>query len=467
MMPTVLNPARRSVFRCRLMSPSVSADTNCAHSARAFDMTSTTTQLPEYQRVSSRTRSMVAVGVSMLGYGSGALTGPIIARSLTPDDRGYLASIITIASLTVFTLPFGLDTASAYFSNEIAFKKLVQNVWRWTLVFALPVCAVLAYLVGLFLSNTPPDVVRYTQLFLLVAPLLIPAKMGMEVWLVRRGLTARYLILVHASLISNALMVIMLAILGRLTLQTAVISFMVANLVSFGIGIFAFGVRGRPAHHPESRKIAGFALRDSAATSSTLIVGRLDQLVLTRAVEPSQLGLYAVAANGPIVSSAAAYAFSGLLFSRLTASKANRRRIARQGSRIMAVASLGINGLIAVTASWLVPLVFGQEYRGSVTPLLCLLPGQVFADMFVVRAAILRSDGRPGVVTRARIVSAVMTVVLVIPAVITANIVGAAVLTSLANFAGFVALLRFGRGHFGPKHRAASTGLRSGAARQG
>jgi O-antigen/teichoic acid export membrane protein len=401
----------------------------------------------------------------MLGYGSGALTGPIMARSLSTQDRGYLASVITIASLAVFTLPFGLDTASAYFSNEIAFKKLVQTVWRWTLGVAFPLCVVLAFLVGLFLSETPPEVVRYTQLFLIVAPLLIPAKMGMEVWLVRRGLTARYLVLVHASLIGNALIVISLAIAGRLTLQTAVISFMVANLVGFGIGIFAFGVRGRPAKHPEGRKIISYAMRDSAATSSTLIVGRLDQLVLTRAVEPSQLGLYAVAANGPIVSSAAAYAFSGLLFSRLAASKANRRQIARQGSRIMLVTTLGINGMIALMASWLVPLVFGNEYRGSVTPLLCLLPGQVFADMFVVRAAILRSDGRPGVVTKARAVSAALTVVLVIPAVITANIIGAACLTSFANVCGFLVLLRMGRNHFGPQHRASVRRVPEGLSR--
>jgi stage V sporulation protein B len=95
------------------------------------------------------------------------------------------------------------------------------------------------------------------------------------------------------------------------------------------------------------------------------------------------------------------------------------------------VSGLGAIAL-GVTAPWLVPAVFGNEFRDSVAPLLWLLPGTVALSGSKILASYIFSQGRPGLNSLITIGSLVATVSADIALIPLFGVEGAAAASTLA-----------------------------------
>ncbi|MCC6435804.1 MAG: polysaccharide biosynthesis C-terminal domain-containing protein [Acidimicrobiales bacterium] len=95
--------------------------------------------------------------------------------------------------------------------------------------------------------------------------------------------------------------------------------------------------------------------------------------------------------------------------------------------------SSAIGVLSAVSAPWLVPLLFGADFGPAVPLLWLLIPGQVLYNTAWVISARFLGAGRPGVAARAIGVAAVTNVVALGPAVSVFGAAGAAMLTSVCQ----------------------------------
>lgn len=183
------------------------------------------------------------------------------------------------------------------------------------------------------------------------------------------------------------------------------------------------------------RPLAKYGVSQLAAVTPAAINGYLDQLVLSQLVAPADLGRYAIAVSVTMIPIPAVSAIGNVAFPRLAA----KRALAADNHRLLRAAvltSAGIASAIllpaAVSAYWLVPLVFGSAYRGAVPLLWILAPGGVFLACGQVTGDLLRGLERPGLVAIAQGLAAAFTVVLLIALLPTAGVAAAAIASTVA-----------------------------------
>ena len=188
-----------------------------------------------------------------------------------------------------------------------------------------------------------------------------------------------------------------------------------------------------------------------ASTAPQTLNARLDQLVMSQTVRPSDLGHYAVAVTYSSLAVPLVSALGSVLFPRLARMRrdpAERKLVDRAiwGSLLASMVCVG--GLTAA-ANWVIPWLFGEEYRSSVNLAWVLAPCGVFLASAQVLGDLLRGRGQPLAVARAQAAGLLVTVVglaVFLPlygsmgAAITASAAGAAIwallLTSLVGSHG-------------------------------
>ena len=189
------------------------------------------------------------------------------------------------------------------------------------------------------------------------------------------------------------------------------------------------------AHAALVRPLAAYGTAQILASSPVALNAELDQLVLSQAVPPADLGRYAIAVSltllpMPFVSAIGNVAFPRLASqARATAATKRMQRLAVLGSAGLATAMLTP---LAAVAYWLVPLVFGAGYRGAVPLLWILSPGAVFLACGQVTCDLLRGRNRPIFIAWAQGLAAVFTIVLLFALLPVVGVASAAIASTVA-----------------------------------
>ena len=97
---------------------------------------------------------------------------------------------------------------------------------------------------------------------------------------------------------------------------------------------------------------------------------------------------------------------------------------------------------LALVAYWLIPLVFGADYRGAVPLLWILTPGAVFLACGQVVGDLLRGRNQPTVVAWSQGLAAVFTVVMLLALLPLIGVAGAAIASTVAYGIALAAMLR-------------------------
>jgi O-antigen/teichoic acid export membrane protein len=97
--------------------------------------------------------------------------------------------------------------------------------------------------------------------------------------------------------------------------------------------------------------------------------------------------------------------------------------------------------VVAAASPVAVPLVFGDEFEGSVEPLLWLLPGAIALSGAKVLSAYVFSQGKPMINTYISIATLVITVVLDIVLIPPLGVPGAAIASTIAYLANLAMTL--------------------------
>jgi O-antigen/teichoic acid export membrane protein len=193
------------------------------------------------------------------------------------------------------------------------------------------------------------------------------------------------------------------------------------------------------------RPLMAYGAAQIAALTPAALNSNLDQLVLSQAVRPADLGRYAIAVSLtslpiPLVGAIGNVAFPRLAAQRVvTDATLEIQRLAVLGSAVLATAMLVP---LAAIAYWLVPLVFGTGYRGAVPLLWILAPGAVFLACGQVTGDLLRGGHRQIVVAWAQGSAAVFTVVLLIVLLPLVGVYGAAIASTIAYGFALAIMLR-------------------------
>jgi stage V sporulation protein B len=195
-------------------------------------------------------------------------------------------------------------------------------------------------------------------------------------------------------------------------------------------------------------------LREVVAYSFTCYLGnftqflnyRLDVFIVTYFSGVQKLGLYTLAVSlGQmiwLVSKAAATVLLPNVAASQEAAAANAKRTA-QITRIAFMISAASALLLAVFAAPLVPWIFGEEFRPSVTPLLLLLPGIVAFSAANVIASYLAGIGKPQLNLYVALAGVIVTVVLDVLLIPRFDIAGAAIASTLSYLTSTLFIIWF------------------------
>jgi O-antigen/teichoic acid export membrane protein len=331
------------------------------------------------------------------------VSGVAFARLLGPADRGYLALLILWPGILFQLVGIGLAWSVAY---HIAGRSL--DVHRAALVLARPFAIqsavlLLAHVVILliYLPGRPRDVA-------MAGAMTIPLGPAYLVWdyslALLQGLK-QYLYLNLLRLLPIFLVacvaLAMLAARDR-SLVHVVIYFTICNVACALVtaGVARQKVLSEPHPEPvasEEPDLVGFGLRGYFGSLYPLDSFRLDQVIVGVMLPPSALGLYVVAssfANLPrfIAQNVALVALPHIASRPDTQS---RRAPVVRFVAFGAILLLLIVVVLEASVALLVPLLFGDTFKGSVQLAQILLIGALCLGIRRVLAESLKGAGFP------------------------------------------------------------------------
>ncbi|MEP7334214.1 MAG: oligosaccharide flippase family protein [Actinomycetota bacterium] len=324
-----------------------------------------------------------------------------LARGLGPAGRGTVAFVTVAASVIAHVAKFGLAEAAAVLVARRPDQRavLLTNIVLFSTVMAA-VGAFAAVAAMLALSDEAPAGVGTTELALLVvgsvAAALVGAGYGVLIGLDRFWIYAA--ITVAGPWVYALFLGLVWATFG-LTISRAIGAWVVAHILWAAMLIAACAWRtgfARPALAP-LRESLSFGMRAWAGSLSMFLNFRADQILMGFLATEAALGLYAVAVNVSEVLLYLPGAIATALIP-LVARDAAKPRVAETLTAFRVLTVLTIAGIVVAALLFpvLVPIIFGEAFRGSVQPFLWLLPGAIgFASSRVFSAALM-ALGKPG-----------------------------------------------------------------------
>jgi O-antigen/teichoic acid export membrane protein len=304
----------------------------------------------------------------------------VTARTLGPDGRGELALLTTIAILTASLSAFGLYEANANMGGREPELRgpLAANSLVLALALGGVAAAAVAALVAVFPAIGGGTDPALQALALAVIPVLILQSSLITLIQSQYGFgvtNAAWLLAPLTNLALNGT----LAVLGLLTVGSAVVVWIVGQLVATALLVW-HAVRGLPGVPRPDRRLArdmlSFGTRTHLGRVMTMGNYRLDQWFVGAIAGQRELGLYSVA-----VAWAEALFYLPTALGMVQRPDLVRASPSDAGTRTAVVfrAALLLTALLAVGLVIAAPILcvgfFGEDFRGSIDDLRVLAFG--------------------------------------------------------------------------------------------
>ncbi|WP_407354021.1 polysaccharide biosynthesis C-terminal domain-containing protein [Luteimonas sp. R10] len=339
-----------------------------------------------------------AMTVSMLGIATAAgavmvfLTQVLLARHMGPTDYGLFASSLATVTMIAPLAGFGLTQfrLKVYGVEGWAAHRWLRPSLRFTLVTSLLAVGIVVLWA---LTIAPPDDTRLSLLALspvilgILAVNLVSNKLRLEDRYGRMALTQ---MLIPGS---RLLVAIALLLVPQLTGRFVALSYGAVSLlvVLWAMPQMRAMIRGEidlKGHGPRSEAPAMAACPGIGELWSQAwaygvyaalypIFFQVSTILLKYIQGDSQAGLYAIA----LAVMTAIYLIPATIYQKFLLGKLHRWAahdkpkfwlVYRRGNVAMLALGLAISAGMALLGPWLVPLVFGEEYRGVVAILMVL-----------------------------------------------------------------------------------------------
>jgi O-antigen/teichoic acid export membrane protein len=386
-------------------------------------------------------------GFNMATTMSVGLSGVIVARALGPTMRGNYAAITAWFGISCMVGQMGLPAALCFFVAKDPHRARDYVATSRAMMLATGMLTLIAgLLLARVLSRGNTEVAEGYRIAFSTS---VVTYVGIAY---TYSLQPRHLlqwnIVRSMQPILSLLALCILWFLRLITLNTALFVLAIALTVQLGWG---YWYCRRNALAPGRRRISllrplgMYGIAQIAALTPATLNAQLDQLVLSQTVAPADLGRYAIAVSLTSIPIPLVAAIGNVAFPRLAAqhgvTDATRRM---QRHAILASAGIAVVTLapLALIAYWLIPFLFGPDYRGAVPILWILTPGAVFLACGQVVGDLLRGRNHPAVVAWAQGLAVVFTVVLLIALLPVVGVYGAAIASTVAYGIALAAMLR-------------------------
>jgi O-antigen/teichoic acid export membrane protein/O-antigen ligase len=343
------------------------------------------------------------------------VSGVLVARSLGPEDRGYLALLIVVSGVCILIGTMGIPIAATYYiardhsqARQITSSVLRLSVFQAVATFVLQL-AVLAALV----LDEPGRVQAAALISLGMVPGLFAFAYGTAILQGQQRYTAFNTLRILPTAV-YVVAVLVIFSLGAADLVRVMAVWAAANYIG---GFLALGVavRGLPTGSAESppparSEMSRFGVKTLFGSTSPIDALRLDQAVVGLLLTPVALGLYVAAQALTNLPRLVAYSI-GLVAYPQVASQRDPHAARRVLWRYFII-GVTLSALI-VAATWiaagqLVTLFFGNEFSEATSITRILLLGTLCMAARRVLTDGVNGLGHPGLGTFAEVTSWVL-----------------------------------------------------------
>lgn len=348
-----------------------------------------------------------ASGANFVILGLTLASGVIVARSLGAEGRGHYAAIMAWFSLALVLGELGQSGAVTYHVSRYAHwrRDLVKSSQTMMGLAGIVVAAGGVLAADLLAGGDSGVAAAYRVSFLgcLINAIGAPYVYAMQAISIRAWNIMRlvqpiaYLVFILVTVLAVSLNLFSLAliIVGSTSAQMAWAWWACSRL----------GITGGSTRSKLRWPLLKYGLAYSGSSLPLAASAQIDKLALSRMVAPADLGLYAVASTMASMASPFSTAIASVLFPRIA-----RRDVELEGKRALENRSLVltfsvsilVSVIVASTAPWVIPWVFGAEFAGAAVLAWWLVPAMVLRGCSQVVSAHVRGRGRPGIVSWAQ-----------------------------------------------------------------
>ena len=371
------------------------------------------------------------------------VTSIVIARTLGATRRGEWAVIASLATLVGTGASLGLPAAAGFGAartRDAERQRFVQAALVASVILAIASIAVYAIasaviapagvdrrvvLLGGLLGAASLLFAVAHQIVLTTSPL---------VWFVLAQVLPAAALLTGVVAVGNGLTIELLIVLS----STASV---LGSAVSVGGVIANRAVGARPLVRRAFdvvrtlRPQLSFAALTFGTVALTIVVQRVDVLLVAGLRDSRQAGLYAVAVQLGDVLLVIPGAIGFLVFRLGAVSAVGHWDRTLALARVTLLVTVAGAAMLALAAPALVPLLFGSQYGPSVPAVRWLLPGVVLLGLQSVISNYIASRGRPRAVLVAWLLAAGLGIGLDLVAIPALGISGAAAVSSVSYLA--------------------------------
>jgi O-antigen/teichoic acid export membrane protein len=364
----------------------------------------------------------------------------IQSRFLDPEGRGRF--VLVVLTVTILARLFGqLGVAVTSLGREAELRPLVVRALAWTLLLGVAG-------VGLILLAGALIDAFGLRLAAIAAPALIPNILNASlsgVLLGRARIRLWNYIQVLPPLMTLVGMLIVVVGLGH-GVDGAVAVWTIAYVLTAVFALVATRDLWLPLTRPRifdraGRAIVRLAFAMGAVQIVNLIGYRVELFVLDHFKGLAQVGIYSIAMQAAeaiwLVAAAVASAVTGPVVHESDEEAARLIRNAC-GKGLLYTSAIAL--AIGAAAPFVIPLLFGDDFRGATRPLALLLPGVVaYAPVSILVVYLSIRSGRPRLSLLVSVIGLVVTAVMSLALIPPYGASGAAAASAIGYAAGGIA----------------------------
>lgn len=374
-----------------------------------------------------------------------------MARTLGPEDRGYLALIFLVPGILQQVGTLGLPLATTYFiATDRSRESAVRRALRAPVAAQVVVLTILqAITLWLLVSDDPQRVREAAVISLGILGGALADMYGKAILQGQRRFAA-YNVMWNGIVSFYLIGVVVLFAAGEADLVAISAAWVLANLAAGALTtVVALSAPVPPvgdASSVERRKMLRFGLKGFLGTVSPVGTFRLDQAAIGLFLAPRALGLYAAALAVTNLPAFISRGIATISLPQVAHAAAGDRRAEARSYLLVSIALTGLVVLaLEVVAGWLVPFFFGAAFEDAVPITRILLVGSFFTGVRRVLTDSASGMGRPGLGSIAELVSWIVVVpalVVLMPAWGVEGVAAAITLSTAASLVALVLLIR-------------------------
>lgn len=420
---------------------------------RTAGVPTTSKALSRTSRIGNLTRRATGplsqtMGTALVTQGALFATGPLVARMLGVEDRGYLASLTLWPTIIGTIAIWGLPTAITY--ERSSRGPLPKSLAARVLAVALLQCIIAVMIHAFILIFITTDVWTAARSAAVVSLLLGPAFIARDFTLAPlQG--ARSFRLFNAARLSHIAIylpgIALLYLFHRGSLNSIVSISLLASMMISVTAIVAYRRSSTQPPDGDDTRTLGELLKfgQQAHLGRLMPVERFraDQVAVVFFLTPAALGIYVVAIAFTNVIRFLTQAIGYVAFP--TVANIGDDVLARKAMwkyvRISAVLTGVIMVVLFALGPELIRILFGREFESAGTVLQILLPGVGFVSVRRVMAESLRGGGLGKATSLSELATTVVFLACIYPMTSLWELNGVAGSVSLAEGLGFLVLL--------------------------